>query len=90
MSFFFFSNCSFDITLIRKRNRKCTLKMDAVTETFIHKTKPLDANATISTGRVNLRLWLCRIVPQGHTVALDLIEALLTEVIPVSNKAIFG
>lgn len=38
----------------------------------------------------NLRLWLCRVIPQGHTVALDLVEALFTEVIPVGNKAIFG
>lgn len=43
-----------------------------------------------SGAKKNLRLWLCRVVPQGHTVPLDIVEALLTEVIPVGNKAIFG
>lgn len=37
----------------------------------------------------NLRLRLSWVVAQGHTVALDLVKALLTEVIPVGNKAIF-
>lgn len=40
-------------------------------------------------GQSNLRLWLCWVIPQGHTVPLDLIEALFTEMIPVGNKAIF-
>lgn len=36
------------------------------------------------------RLRLRGIIPQGDTVALDLVEALLAEVIPVSDKAMSG
>ena len=39
---------------------------------------------------VNLRLGLRGVVAQGHAVALDLVEALLTEVVPVGDKAMFG
>lgn len=36
------------------------------------------------------RLLLGGVVAQGDALALDLVETLLTEVVPVSNKPIFG
>ena len=35
------------------------------------------------------RLRLRGVVPQGHGLALDFVETLLTEVVPVSKKPIF-
>ena len=35
------------------------------------------------------RLRLGGVIPQGHTVTLDLVEALLAEVVPVSDKPKF-
>lgn len=35
------------------------------------------------------RLRLGGVVPQGNTLALDFVETLLTEVVPVSKKPIF-
>lgn len=32
------------------------------------------------------RLGLCRVVPQRHTLPLDLIEAFLTEMIPANKQ----
>lgn len=37
-----------------------------------------------------LRLWLGRVITQGNVFALDFSKTSLTEVIPVSEKAIFG
>ena len=37
--------------------------------------------------RESLRLRLGRVLSQDNSVALDVVEALLTEVIPVGNKA---
>ena len=36
-----------------------------------------------------LRLWLGGVIPQGNTFALDFVETLLTEVVPVSKKPKF-
>lgn len=35
------------------------------------------------------RLRLGGVIPQGNTLALDFVETLLTEVVPVSKKPIF-
>lgn len=64
----------------RKRDNRVHVKTLADSET--------NGRPPTSKGR-NLRLWLSRVVAQGHTVALDLVKTLLAEVIPVGNKAIF-